>query len=158
MSNVIQQLKDNRTAFGWMDQELQDNARRIGKDNFQCAPVDKTCLNWDGMVHNDKPFYAGLTYRLRPDYEETPDVVECEVFTEDGILRFTHDEDHHSALVWAPNRPDFIGFKYEDGSISSFSRLYQLESGDTQYVYYPIMGDCEVLTPTHVLFRGQSNA
>ena len=65
----IKALKENTSAFGLMDKELQDKARDIGKRNFFYYSDD-----W--VRTSDNIFCGPGTYRLRPNYAEEPEVVD----------------------------------------------------------------------------------
>jgi hypothetical protein len=126
---IIEMLKKNEKPFGLMCSLMQDKAKEIGKKEFEYFSDTRS---WVNNVSNT--WYNGNVYRLRPDYEEEPEIVECEVFVEDSILRYTHDEDKHAALAWAPNRPDFIGFNLCD---RIWGRLYRRkDNGDTSICIY----------------------
>ena len=60
-------------------------------------------------------------------------------------------------IAEAPSHPDFIGFLYEEGDISTCSRIYARKGNTCPWVYVSEsdLSNCEVLTPTHVLFRGK---
>lgn len=88
-----------------------------------------------------------------PDYEEEDSVVKCEIQERDGRVMYKDTDGSWAILSNAMNDPDFIGYLYEDGCISPLSRIYNFESGGTQSMAYPKMGEYEVLTPTHVLFK-----
>ena len=120
---ILELLKTNRYAFGLMSAEMQEKAREIGakSEHFGCLATDKDEECWTGGIRGR--FVFGLTYRLRPDYEEEPEIVECEIYT-----------DCHSNLVYDGNgatetyihtacrRVNFIGFN-ADGWI--FGCLYR---------------------------------
>lgn len=154
-SKIIEALKKNKEAFGCMSEEMRAVAEGIDKSDFRCIPVDRPYLNWDGMVHCDKPFYAGLTYRLRADYQAKPEIVENEVYLADsGELEYRNANKTGSWLLsTAIDQPDFIGFKYEGGVVWTDSRIYRQGSQWFKHVDIGQLDQYEVLTPTHVLSR-----
>jgi len=138
--DLIQQLKENEKPFGLMSAEMQEKAREIGlSGNFE---------NWSGN------FIIGFTYRLRPDYEEKPEIVECEIYEENTRLYFRLDgsvPSSDTSVEYAVSYPDFIGFKFEDGVILP----YPVKYGDAQIQnIYGLRGGT-IYHATHVLFRRQ---
>ena len=85
MSNVIQDLKENCKPFGLMTKEMQVKAREIGcKGNFEIYSglKDDGGGGWGVVTSPDHPlgsFYGSscTTYKLRPDFEETPEIKTC---------------------------------------------------------------------------------
>jgi len=86
--------------------------------------------------------------------------VKYEVYPENNRLYFKFDDklpSTETSLEFAPSYPDFIGFLYEQGIVSSLPRMYQVlglgrRNFFCEYGEHNI-GHAEVLTPTHVLFR-----
>ena len=170
MENIIQLLKKNRYPFGiWPDPEcygkelgeaMQEKAREIGakSEHFGCLATDKEEECWAGGIRGR--FVFGLTYCLRADYEDEPEIEECEITHEIsktcGRLGVVKPNRNRVPLSEVCNHPDFIGFKFEDGKIRSVSTVYG-KPNITTTQFYEIdesdLGDCEVLHATHVLFR-----
>jgi len=147
---LIQELKSNLATLRGMDGKLRRAMESMKKEDFIFLLSDGT---WDKA--NPKQGWEYEIYRLRPDYQEPDDkVVECEVKRNDMGFFECRYNNRTLALYEASDSLNFEGFKYEDGCTSASVRLYKLESGDVQQLHYPIMGPYEVLTPTHVLFRG----
>lgn len=100
----------------------------------------------------------------RPDYEAKPEIVECEVFKNDITgwheYRRNSDSDTPFRIHIAVSAPDFIGFKYDYEKLhdllypNNAIRLYIDEDGNA---YSKYREGYEVLTPTHVLFKGRCN-
>ncbi len=72
--DVIQQLKENCRPFGLMSEEMQEKAKEMDKkdgDKFQ---------RWQGVWNFNHAKGGGFStqsaYRLRPDYQEEPEIVE----------------------------------------------------------------------------------
>ena len=161
MSDIIEQLKKNEKPFGLMSQEM----RRTMVCDFEKKDIEY----YDGTAWRSKDrdkscgFRHETVYHLRSDYVEEPEVVKCEVMNEDGWLYFVRVGDRcggRYSLVPAPNNPDFIGFLYEDGCITTSTRRYKTVLLAKNFVghYFDIceIASAIVLTPTHVLFRGGS--
>jgi hypothetical protein len=134
-----------------MSEEMQVKAKEIGSTSFQVFCVDS---HWKFRGEHDE-LADCYTYRLRPDYEEKPETVECEISEHtipypNLVFRYLND---WWEISKACNFPDFIGFKYEDGIIRALPRAYQLPT----YVNWQFgtSDEYEVLTPTHVLFKGK---
>ena len=152
--NIIEQLKQNERPFGRMSEEMQEKAREVRIVNFV---VFNDLCSFTGHIH--ARFYNNQTYRLHPDYEDEPEIVECEITEADGHLHFkyTTDDGMRHAIHQACDHRDFIGFKFEDETqtVSCMPILYQMP-GQT-YPFYGIksddLGKAEVLHATHVLFR-----
>lgn len=150
--NIIEQLKANEKPFGLMSKEMQEKAVELDCENR----FEVYCEGdlWDTVIATG-PFIDTHVYRLRPDYEEKPEVVKCEVYT-DAVSKLCYKglPNGHSFWYCIAN-PDFIGFLYEDGEVCADARRYKSSIGDIFYsVNSTSVEHYEVLTPTHVLFRG----
>ncbi len=155
MDNLIQQLKDNEKPFGLMSEEMQVKAAAMGLlDNFQLFVGP----GWGGVFKaTGCRFCTGKVYRLRPDYEEEPEIVECEIRCNDSVGKFYFDGLNMCPLSQVFNQPDFIGFKFEDGtwydhrikpvSKGSSAPIHNIDTDDI------ISGRVEVIHATHILFR-----
>jgi len=65
---------ENEKPFGLMSKEMQDKANDIEVGAFQiynCLPQPKAA--WETVLNGR--FQLGNVYRLRPDYEQEPEVV-----------------------------------------------------------------------------------
>ena len=148
MKNVIQQLKDNEKPFGLMGEKMQAKAGKIGKyHNFQWWNSEN---EWEFVPNHG--FTNSYTYRLRADYEDEPEIVECEIKRQfnDVYYIFTGK----CPIYTATGDPDFIGLKFENwiwgmayknkhtGIISLMIRADQLDDYEV----------CD-MTQAHVLFR-----
>jgi hypothetical protein len=94
-----------------------------------------------------------------PDYEEKPEIVECPVSNSGDPVQFCDSNMNPLGdLSDAIDCSDFIGFKYEDEFVDINPRLYVLRDCDGKKCETSMLdsevGDYEVLTPTHVLFKG----
>ena len=161
---IIQALKNNRYPFGMWDKPecygtelggaMQAKAKEIGK--FDIWTGNGT-HGYSGETAIGR-FNPAFTYRLRPDYEEKPEIVEWPIFQKDGELRYArhladHDEQGHS-LVLAMTKPDSIGFKYED---VLFGGLYKRKSTGQfalmiDFAELHLYEVCD-MTEAHVLFQ-----
>ncbi len=157
---IIKALMENTTAFGYMLPEKQNKAREIGMDQFLwlCAGGWKKDTKQFPTTDDFTDMY---TYRLRPDYSQPePEVVKCEVYPgKSGHLSYSKGDTFDARLIYfAVSDPDFIGFVYEDGTVANMPRLYR--SGNVKSAYNYSISEAalpknEVLTPTHILFRGK---
>lgn len=87
------------------------------------------------------------------------EIVKCKIYLddEDPFLIYCRDGELEQ-IVFAPMWPGFIGFLYETGGVKSeifpTTRAYLGADGVIR-MYPQKKAEDEVLTPTHVLFRGQ---
>ena len=151
-NGIIQQLKDNEKPFGLMSEEMQEKANEIGCTEFDYYG---TCV-WESYLAGD--FYNDQACRLRSDYAEEPEIVECEIEPFKGELMYLSSSGVWTKVSHAPNKPDFIGFKFEDGVVHPFPVKYEYKDKTrghlaTQYIIE--RDGCKVLHATHVLFRRQ---
>lgn len=149
---LIEALKDNKVPFGLMSSEMQAMARDIGFAEFECYE-NSNKYEWGPLrIFQEYNFGQEYTYRLRPDYQPEPELVEIPVLPDDdtGTLYFDN-----SLLYEAISNPDFIGFKYEDGKILPYARKYVpgIKNVSGLYAKDYTSGEYKVLTPTHCLFR-----
>ncbi len=154
---IIEQLKKNEKPFGLMSAEMQEKAIELKLSQFQYYGY---IYRWYDMNESwdEKPFETLKVYRLRPDYQEEPEIVECEILPPDdeGIKWVQRTPSHTMDYTSCEMHKDFIGFKFEDGAIGPTSVHYRSAAG----VLYCKLGDgrldnMTVLHATHVLFRGQ---
>ena len=148
----IQALKDNKKPFGLMDKELRELAKEIGPKEF-----NRFCGGWRENPHRD--FEQYFAYRLRPDYEEKPEIERCEVLPqqyETEPIKFRGPAGP-TCLHKAPSRQGFIGYEYEDGNVYPQPVMYN-ESGGFHFIttLRDINGGKDIsVRPTHVLLRRQ---
>ena len=156
---LIQALKNNEKSFGLMSKEMRIEAKKIGHEAFDCflGSIELPWQDAQGLLDY-------RTYRLRPDYTEEPEVVECEewpIFQKWGTLRYARhlaDRDEVGTNIdIAVRQINFIGFKYEDGKLNTEPRMYKHKEHGTYLnmlnVEYFETNEYEVLAPTAVLFR-----
>ncbi len=168
-TEIIQALQQNEKPFGLMSEEMQAKAKEIDRKKFyrwaQAGSTGAWCV--DNLNIVNFPNHC-TTYRLRNDYEEKADIVECEIYTEvavhgiHDILMFKRKGDKGSYLNEAPDYPDFIGFRYKDERMKGRNwhdvypvpRIYIGPAGDirTSFDFIDI-ALYKVLTPVAVLFR-----
>ncbi len=140
--NVIEQLKDNEKPFGLMSEEMQAKAREIGTEEFSIWRVRE----WG--TPGSKVFDGMYTYRLRSDYAEEQEIVECEIYAK-GTLFYRDPNGIQRKLSEATMWPDFIGFKFKDGKILP----YPIKYGDAHIQNVCGLRSGPVHHTTHVLFR-----
>ena len=156
---IIDQLKTNEKPFGLMSEEMQEKAREIGWASFwvytefgqmkmELPPV------WG---KHPKRFEWDHAFRLRPDYEDEPEIVECEI-VEYEILDGEHGRmaktgDGLIPIHEAFSQPDCIGFKFEDGMVAPVSIYYRDAGGGAYCKAATGLEELTVLHATHVLFR-----
>jgi len=152
---IIQALQHNLARFAYMAPELIFKSLVIGPKCFLILMDDG---KW-GMPKQDI-FYDAKRYRLRPEYKETQEVVKCEV----RIGKQAHSLDFQvyikpngdeAMLSEVFDDPNFIGFLYDDGTVTTSPRIYTRDylKSRTTLTNSRDFPDYKVLTPTHVLFR-----
>ena len=87
MSNeLIEALKKNQKPFGLMSAEMQAKAEDIDRKMFyrwaNAGSSGAWCVDDLNIVNFPDP---GTAYRLRSDYKEEPEIVECECHVRDCI-------------------------------------------------------------------------
>jgi hypothetical protein len=152
---IIQALKDNEKPFDLMSTGMQLIAKGLGKNGYFGCWDERgwTELNNDTNTYG---FDGIVVYRLRPDYEEKPEIEKCEVKDRDGHLHFTRDNTGH-ALRQAYDENDFFGFQSHGGFI--WGKLYRnLETGEMELII-PVskIAEYEVVKTTQVLFQKETN-
>lgn len=157
MENILQQLKDNEKPFGLMSEEMQENIVELGKPWLELFSPENGGI-WLAADTTNNMFCGTGTYRLRPDYAEEPEIVECVIHdTPLGNRVYTGDGETEIGIQAAARRRNFIGFKFEDGSwhdqsIKPVGPDGKLWSGNIT-VDDIVSGRVKVLHATHVLFR-----
>ena len=163
MKDLIQLLIDNRYPIGtWPDPEcygkelgeaMQAKAKGMDSKNFELLVGSG---NWCRIM-SERHLSHNFTYRLRDGYKEEPEIVEYPLKIKDGVWQFIKPK---SSYCWfglhsAVNMPDFIGFKYEDGTVSACARRYQMAQISAKITVTSDEGSIrdEAITPTHVLFK-----
>ncbi len=154
----IKALQDNEKPFGLMSAELQEVAR-TGK-GLNDEDFERYCSGHGGKwvrIHAGTLGTKSDTYRLRPDHQLESSIVEIPVDPPSHSihgLSFQKD-DNIRPLYAASEYPDFIGFKYQDDTVSGFSRMYRGKSGGASFNAVPFenLDRYTVLHATHVLFQ-----
>ena len=156
----IEALKKNEKPFGLMSAELQEAAKKMGRYDFQCYMHHGQWLKCHIEVGEENEWSNGHTYRLRPDYEQEPSIVECEITLLGDELAYSNPGRNLKVYIdTAPRDPDFIGFKFEDGFVRMDATAFDLKEVFTgvefcdDCVKMEKLNDFEVLHATHVLFR-----
>ena len=165
MENLIELLKKNMVPIGlWpkfygevVGKAMQEKVEEIGMcGNF------RTYIHpgFGGIITNPGYGYCwDKTYQLRADYEEKPEepeIVECEICYDERHLHFDHERVRHSPRE-AYDQSDFIGFKFDDGTVFGSPVKYSVpgETSHGYYAYYGAIKTGQALEhhATHVLFR-----
>ena len=155
MLGLIQALKDNEwLAYGGWSLDMRTEAHRIGYSHFQVR--SHGTMKW-GFIPGG--FHDVLILRLRPDYEEKPEIEEVEIKVQAAHTDFPRLEflrGHWHGIDNAPRFPDFIGFKYA-GYSDWFNEAIMYEwNGKLYREIQPDWinsGNAKVVRATHVLFR-----
>ncbi len=156
MQNLIQLLKDNEKPFGLMSAEMQEAMRQIGKNGFE-RYFARGNGTWGEHDMTSRVFLHDTAYRLRPDYEDEPEIVECEIYPDekDGLLTYMR-KDNPTFLIAAADDPNFIGFKFKDGTVAiapSRPMLIPTSPRGFSASFDEIKAIQDFMYATHVLFR-----
>lgn len=159
---IIEQLKANEKPFGLMTNEMQrEMVRHKLKGHRQ---VYSGSSEWE-MHDPDTSLNTDDTYRLRADYTEQPEIVECEIYTKDsstqGVYIKVYDFGHQKGLGLGqyPDGYKRIGFKFADGTVMGKPVKYSVP-GITTRGYFAtyediVTGQALEHHAIIVLFRGE---
>jgi len=157
MNDLIDQLKANEKSFGLMSPEMQAKAKAIGTKDFQTF-LGCTEGRWQDASGS---WYFSRTYRLRSDYEEKPEIVECEIYEKNSVIPGAYIKVYNFGNIKGlglgqyPNGYERVGFKFEDGTVrpSPVMPFLALGLGRWPYVSEFQSGEAKTFHATHVLFR-----
>lgn len=150
MNNILQQLKDNEKPFGLMSEEMQ---REIVRHKFKGHRQVYSCGGQWETHDPDTSLNVDDTYRLRADYEDEPEMVECEIELFKNELMYLSVSGVWTKVSHAPNKPDFIGFKFESGQVEFSSIVFKSSCSTKSICQFRDLADLEIVHATHVLFR-----
>ena len=155
---IIQALKDNLTKFQNLSKDEQLFLATAGKANSMFLAGNG---EWQG-TGKDETFYDNFRYRLRPDYKEEPEFIECE------LSKVLINEDYYVKRYRALDRqlrnmselPDgyvIAGFKFE-GTEQIITHDFGYSRNGVDIVPFASYSDLKsgavpVVHATHVLFR-----
>lgn len=122
---IISKWKSNEKPFGLLPKDMKYWAECIGGHNFI-----EFCSNGQW---SDKPtkdvlgIFKGITYRLRPDYPEEPEVIECEIAPNTLGILVVHACIEDSQ--WWPNYIESPSFTKIDGQKVNWLKM-RFSNGD----------------------------
>ena len=154
---LLEQMKTNEKPFGLMSKELHGAFKSLPKDAKVRAYNVKGWSDYDGSSEWDYSC-VGVAFQLHPDYQPDPEIVECEIYEANGCWNYKYDLSIRSAHV-AHNHTNFIGFRICDDIIPSFEPAYRHKvhnDGLVDRIPFDSVHEYEVVWPTHVLFRKES--
>ena len=148
--DLIEALKKNERPFRLMSLEMRQKAKEIGKEMFEVYGGN----GWHKAI--DANWMAIQAYRLHPDYQEQPEIVECVIgMSRDGQCLVCSHHGSTLGISCAPDHPDFIGFKYTgDSNAYVEARRYKDNNPTRTYSVWAVGRIATV--PTHALFRGNN--
>ncbi len=163
MDNLIQQLKDNEKPFGLMSEEMREWMVTVEKpeDIEQMVCRVNLKIDWFSMcikINKGNCNHMEGTFRLRPDYEDEPEIVECEITlnpeTQIWGYKCPCSGDPVNADL-AHSCPGFrlVGLKFEDGLVGPTSMYYSDSAGQAYCKAGDGIDEVTILHATHVLFR-----
>ncbi len=161
--NIIEALKQNEKAFGLMSAELQKAGTDLGWKELQLWRSN------DWLYPGDCSICAGaferidfdLTYRLRPDYKEEPEIVECKIHEqmvdEDFYIDGYDIDGAFRPLDHIPDGYVFAGFRFE-GRSQVINKAFGYAHNDRDILPFAEIGNIKsgkdkVVTATTVLFK-----
>lgn len=163
---IIQALKDNEKPLCAMSAEMRkyllgckaDDLEYLSSNSKSDEPIWLANRNTSIEIV-DSPID---TYRLRPDYKDEPEVEKCETYVaNNGLLSYLDPFVEHACfLSSAIDRPNFIGYQYDDEEVFGMARVYIGANGEPSLQLDAneiTKGKYKVLTPTHVLFRKEAD-
>jgi hypothetical protein len=154
-SDTIKALKENKLPHEDLSPMMQAQFANLDPQDLETRPK----CDWSKVTNSGYLPQDCTVHRLRPDYEEKPEIVERPVKKSDSGALCYYSEDFdicYGVINNSLSNPDFIGFKYEwtDGArISPVSRLYYKNGMFHEMQRISCLDDIQVLTPTHVLFQ-----
>lgn len=96
------------------------------------------------------------TCKENPDYAEEPEIVECEIRTDEyGDLVYKGNTANDINIDSAYHNPDFIGFKYESGQVELTPIVFKNDCSTQSICQFRDLAGLEILHATAVLFRRQ---
>lgn len=159
-------------VFSYDPSEDKDTVFRLRPDYEMEADIvecDRVYASTGDAKHGDMNNVVGVTAHCKCGNVFCDDVVHCKIIgkiQEPEIaeyyiyhgsrdsLWYNHGANGATTIDTAMRCENFIGFKYEDGRICSYSRLYRNPTGELYgYIYENRLKTGEVLAPTHVLFK-----
>lgn len=108
---LIERLKTNMARMGFLSNEACELLSKIGNTNIQILGNMGTWVD----ICKDHCFDFRERYRIHPDYQPEPEVIQCEVELDTGTIRY-----RKNGLNWhiemALHEIKFIAYEYEDGT------------------------------------------
>ena len=130
---AIKRLKENTSAFGLMDRELQELAKELEDQTvrYSIRGAWEVCP----MYRCTSPHAINDIFRLRPDYTEEPEEIVCEVYVNGqgtrllvkhgGAIDFLSD-----AIAWIPQE----GFRFDRAVFKTDNDVFCSYTGVTARV------------------------
>jgi len=135
----IKALKENTSAFGLMDKELQDKARDIGKKEFRF--LERGLSGWYTCAR-DSVFGIENIFRLRHDYAEEPEVIELEIKKNAyGELVVIFDGNNRTYTM-CPALCPMKGYRFKHYKYDDCNSLKQVKHSRNETVF-----------PTHAVYK-----
>lgn len=118
MNEMVEKLKKNLAQWQYLSNDEHEFLK------FLPVPTVQFLENkgiWSVLLSRCSGQYGSI-YRICPDYvpkPPEPEIIECEVYEESGILQFKYEDDVH-LLHSAVDFPECIGIKSLSGSLYSY--------------------------------------
>lgn len=146
MNDLIKQLQENKLAFCYMSKEMREKAKEIGPEEFRIPDTSKG----QGIVMITPTYFAShVAYTLRQDYEPVEEYVEYEIFCDSNELCYSDGVIHANCIHFASTRPNFAGFRYEDGIVrhDSLARKHKVTGIFADCILYSQLSEYEIVRP-----------
>ena len=118
---MIKKMQENLKQWECLTPEEQAVYKKAESEN--CANIlflDSKDGIWDIKVSGIGSFSATDIYRLDPDYQPEPEIIDCPVLptlSTEEFVKFRHYDGNPVRLHKAYSYPGFEGFKFYDGKV-----------------------------------------
>lgn len=155
-NEIIRAWKENEKPLGLLPEEMQGwlkkthNHTDFMRYSLSACWVERDC----------REYYENSVYRLRPDYPETPEVIELEIFDAGDRLCVSASETNALFYPDAPcitkinnQKVRFIGYKYGDSLYLKHDPVVYSDSKGRIMFGFHISEKATVTFPTHAVYE-----
>ncbi len=154
LHDTTYRLRSDYTDIKWPDKVFASttDSEKDSMNNVIGVTAHCKCGNMfcDDVVH-------GKSQR-KADYAEKPEIVECEIISDDDRLWFQPpdiDAEPRDLICDASRYSDFIGFKFMSGQVELTPIVFKGSCSTKSICQFRDLADLEILHATSVLFRRQ---
>ena len=109
MNDMIEKLKKNEIPFGLLSSEEQECLVEVKRHNCTNYLESKLWTNCSGGL-----FANTVVYRIKPDYQPEPKLVDCEIYKKAGTLWAEFDGIKYKIFELL-SQEEFAGFYHTGG-------------------------------------------